>query len=400
MKSASPASDAQPDLTINLVFILALGAGITVASIYYSQPLLSLIGREFQQDSSMAGQIPTFTQIGYALGILLLTPLGDRFDRRRLILIKGGLLVMTLLVCAWLDAFPLMIVVSLFIGILATVAQDIVPTAAILAPERRRGKIVGIVMTGLLGGILLSRVFSGVVGEYLGWRAVYLFAALMVASIILCLGRFLPDIAPTTAQSVLQLWRSLFNLWRRYPELRCAAVAQGILSLAFSAFWSTLAVMLHQRFGLDSAVAGLFGLAGAAGTFAAPLAGGLADRIGPDKVTQGAAGLVSFSFAIMLLMPWYQQTGQLVLLALSAIGFDLGVQASLIAHQTLIFRLDTGARSRLNALLFTTIFIGMALGSTLGSFGLARYGWNSVVIIGIAAGAVALVIRVCKQAES
>jgi MFS family permease len=189
------------------------------------------------------------------------------------------------------------------------------------------------------------------------------------------------------------------HLWRRYPALRRAALAQGFLSIAFSAFWSTLAVMLLERYHLGSAVAGGFGIAGAAGALAAPLAGGLADKLGAGKVTQLGAALVTLSFALMFLMPALGVHGQLILIALSAVGFDLGLQSSLVAHQNLVYSLEPQARGRLNALLFTVIFIGMALGSALGSNIYTLAGWSGVVALATLCGAIALAIRVVESAR-
>lgn len=354
----------------NVVFLLAAGAGLSVASIYYSQPMLGMMGADFHAGVADAGMVPTLTQLGYALGILLLAPLGDRYDRRRIILVKGALLALTLLLCAFAASFPLLLLSSLAIGLTATVAQDIIPAAATLAPEASRGKTVGAVMTGLLAGILLSRVFSGALAEFAGWRSVYALAALGVLPITLAIWRMLPRLRPHNALSYPALLRSLGHLWAEYPALRRATLAQGFLSLGFSAFWSTLALML-----------------------AAPLAGSLADRHGPDVVTRIGAGLVLASFALMFLLPLLPLPAQLALIALSAVGFDLGIQATLIAHQTIVYGLDPAARSRLNALLFTGVFIGMATGAALGSRILASAGWPGVVALATAAGAVALWIR-------
>lgn len=227
--------------------------------------------------------------------------------------------------------------------------------------------MVGTVMTGLLLGILLSRTVSGVVGAVFGWRVMYQAAAVSVALIGLVMWRVLPRFAVHSTLSYPQLMASMAHLWQRYPALRRAALAQGALSIAFSAFWSTLAVMLSEHYHMGSAVAGGFGIAGAAGALAAPLAGGLADKFGAGKVTQMGAALVTLSFALMFVLPLLPVHAQLALIALSAIGFDLGLQSSLVAHQNLVYGLEPQARGRLNALLFTVVFIGMSLGSVLGS---------------------------------
>jgi len=384
-------------LSTPLVFTLAAGAGISVASIYYSQPMLDIISKQFNAGIGAVGMVPMLTQAGYALGILLLAPLGDRHDRRTIIFIKGLLLVAALLLCGFSGGLSALLIASFITGLTATVAQDIVPASAALAPERSRGKTVGTVMTGLLVGILLSRVVSGVVAEYFGWRTLYMIAALAVLLITLTLWRVLPRFAPGTSMSYPRLLLSLVHLWRHHQTLRRAALAQGLLSVAFSAFWSTLALMLSDRFHLDSAVAGAFGLAGAAGAMAAPLAGTFADRIGPARVTQAGAGLVTISFALMFLLPLLPMPAQLALIVLCTIGFDLGVQATLVAHQTLVYGLAPEARSRLNALLFTVVFIGMATGAALGSLALAHWGWNGVVALATLAGAAALAVRFASR---
>ncbi|WIM54303.1 MFS transporter [Pantoea anthophila] len=384
-------------LSAPLVFTLAAGAGLSVASIYYSQPMLDIISKQFSAGIGAVGMVPMLTQAGYALGILLLAPLGDRHDRRTIIFIKGLLLVAALLLCGFSAGLSALLIASFVTGLTATVAQDIVPASAALAPERSRGKTVGTVMTGLLVGILLSRVVSGVVAEYFGWRTMYLISALSVLLITLTLRRVLPRFTPGTTVSYPRLLLSLVHLWRHHQTLRRAALAQGLLSVGFSAFWSTLALMLSDRFHLDSAVAGAFGLAGAAGAMAAPLAGSFADRIGPARVTQAGAALVTLSFALMFLLPVLPVPAQLALIVICTIGFDLGVQATLVAHQTLVYGLAPEARSRLNALLFTVVFIGMASGAALGSLALAHWGWNGVVALSTLAGAAALAVRFASR---
>jgi len=388
------------DVIGRVIFALALGAGFSVAAIYYSQPLLPLMGGDLRLTIDGMGLVPTLTQAGYALGILFLLPLGDRHDRRRLILVKSVALALLLLACSLTSHLPSLLIVSLLLGMAATMAQDIVPAAAILAPAGKQGKMVGTVMTGLLLGILLSRTVSGFVGAAFGWRVMYQLAALSIALIGLLMWSVLPRFATHSTLSYPALMKSMAHLWQRYPALRRAAMAQGFLSVAFSAFWSTLAVMLLENYQLGSAVAGTFGIAGAAGALAAPLAGGLADKVGAAKVTQLGAGLVTVSFALMFLLPFLPVQGQLVLIALSAIGFDLGLQSSLVAHQNLVYGLEPQARGRLNALLFTGVFIGMAVGSALGSKLYAVTGWQGVVALATVSGLIALGIRMIESKRS
>lgn len=362
-----------------LTLLLASGAGLAVASLYYSQPMLGILAANIGASDQAIGFVPTLTQLGYALGILLLAPLGDRYDRRSIILIKVAILVAALLTAGLAPSLAVLLGASLVIGLSATLAQDIVPAAATLAHETRRGKVVGTVMTGLLLGILLSRVVSGFVAEHFGWRVMFVAAAIGVSLIGIAIWRGLPRFAPTTSLSYHALLASLFDLLRRHRALRHAALAQGLLSMGFSAFWSTLAIMLHAApFHLGSAVAGAFGLAGAAGALAAPLAGHLADRKGPQLVTRIGTGLTALSFAVLCLSPLLSPVGQLWLLGLGTVAFDMGVQTSLIAHQSIVYGIEPGARSRLNAVLFVGMFIGMAAGAALGSALLAHYGWVAV----------------------
>ena len=381
-------------LSLPLTLLLAAGAGLAVASLYYSQPMLGVLGADIGASDQAVGLVPTLTQLGYAMGILLLAPLGDRFDRRRIILIKAAVLVAALLTGGAAPGIGMLLAASLAIGLSATLAQDIVPAAATLAPEAHRGKVVGTVMTGLLLGILLSRVVSGFVAEHFGWRAMFMGAAASIALIGLAAARGLPRFQPTTQLAYSALLGSLGQLWRKHSALRRAALSQGLLSVGFSAFWSTLAVMLHgEPFHLGSAAAGAFGLAGAAGALAAPLAGRIADRRGPELVTRLGTGLAAVSFALMLLAPFFSAPSQIVLIVISAIGFDLGIQASLIAHQSIVYSIEPGARSRLNAVLFVLVFVGMAVGAALGSVLLAQWGWMAVAALSTAAALGALMVR-------
>jgi predicted MFS family arabinose efflux permease len=322
-----------------------------------------------------------------------LAPFGDRYDRRRIILIKGTLLTLGLFAMALASSVTVLCVLSVVVGVAATLAQDCVPAAAALAPAATRGKIVGSVMTGLLLGILLSRVVSGAVTQLLGFRAMFGLAGALVLGLTLLMARRLPSFEATTALPYRALLASLFSLLRRHAELRRAALAQGLLSAAFSAFWSTLAVMLHGApFGYGSSVAGAFGLAGAAGALAAPVAGSIADRRGPEAVTRVGALLVVGSFLAFAAAP-----SSLPVLIAGTLIFDLGVQAALIAHQSIVYGLEPAARSRLNAVLIGTMFVGMSSGAALGAAALSRFGWRGVCAVAGAAALGALLVRLLPR---
>ena len=186
LSSHTPVHASSPPLSRALIFLLAGGAGLAVASLYYAQPMLGLLGEETGASVREVGLVPTLTQLGYAFGILLLAPLGDRFDRKKIIVIKSAVLAVALLLAGAAPSVGLLLLASLVMGVSATMAQDIVPAAATLAPEEHRGKVVGTVMTGLLMGILLSRVVSGFVAEHFGWRSMFVMAAAAIAVITLC----------------------------------------------------------------------------------------------------------------------------------------------------------------------------------------------------------------------
>jgi len=397
LENSTEPSCPQPSenqLTAALVVFLAAGGGLAVATLYYSQPMLGILGVAIGASDHAVGLIPTLTQLGYAMGILLLAPLGDRYDRRRIILVKAAVLVLALVAAAVAPSILCLLAASLVIGLSATMAQDIVPSAAHLASDSQRGRVVGTVMTGLLLGIVLSRVVSGYVAEHFGWRTVFWGASASIVLTGVVAWRRLPRFKPTMQVPYGELMHSLVQLWKRHGELRRATLAQGLLAVGFSAFWSTLAIMLHAApFHLGSQAAGAFGLAGAAGALAAPVAGRVADRQGPEQVAKLCAGLVALSFAVMFILPFLSPYAQLWLLGASAIGFDLGVQGTLIAHQTIIYSIDPGARSRLNAIMFVGLFIGMAAGSALGSLMQAAWGWMAVTALATIAALGALATR-------
>jgi predicted MFS family arabinose efflux permease len=216
-------------LSASLVLLLSAAAGLAVASLYYAQPMLGVLAGSLDATPQQIGWVPTLTQLGYALGLLLLAPLGDRFDRRRIILLKTALLFVALLSAAAAPGIGMLLAASLLIGLAATLAQDIVPAAATLAPQADRGRIVGTVMTGLLLGVLLSRVVSGATAEFFGWRTMFVAAAVAIALLGVALWRGLPAFAPTTRLPYGALLGSLVQLWRRHPALRRATLAQAAL---------------------------------------------------------------------------------------------------------------------------------------------------------------------------
>jgi predicted MFS family arabinose efflux permease len=365
-----------------------MGAGLSAANLYFNQPMLGVLASDLATTPERIGFIPTATQLGYAAGIVAFAPLGDMLDRRRVILVKAVLLIVALVAAGLARDVVSLAVASLAIGLTATMAQDLVPAAASLAEPSSRGRIVGTVMTGLLLGILLSRVVSGAVTAYVSWRAIFFLAAGSILVFAIVAARTLPSFPPLVRDRYAALLRSMAVLMRDNAPLRRAALTQSLLCIAFSGFWSTLALGLAAPpFGLSSVVAGSFGIAGAAGAIAAPIAGGISDRRGPRAVIGFGIVLTIASFLAMAVA--HRSLGVLVA---GTIVFDLGVQSCLIAHQTIVYAQDPAARSRLNALLVSSMFLGMSAGAFVASRVFARFGFSGVCATGAAAAAIALVV--------
>ncbi len=364
-------------LTPALTTLLAATAGIGVANIYYAQPMIGLFAASFGVPGAAAAQVSTAAQIGYTAGIVLLVPLGDRFDRRRIILILAATLVVSLTAAALAPNLLWLVLASIPIGVAATLAQQAVPLAGSLATDATRSAVIGRVISGLLAGILLARTLSGLVGERFGWRAMFALGAVMAACLFAATWRALPRTQPASRSSYSALLLSLATLWRRHRALRRAAIVQGCVFGGFTAFWSTLALLLETPlYHLGAAAAGLFGVVGLAGILAAPIAGRLADRYGTWTIALAGVLLILPGWAILGVVPG------LIGIALGVVVLDTGIQVTLIANQSAVFALDRAAQSRLNTVFVTGIFLGGSLGSILGSLAWAAAGWPGVIATG------------------
>jgi predicted MFS family arabinose efflux permease len=380
------ASDARhPHYSRATLFLLAAIAGITVANIYLNQPLLDDFRQSFPRETWLIGAVPAVTQLGYALGMLLLAPLGDRFDRRLIILLQLAALGVALVVATLAPTLMVLVLASLAIGVVATIAQQAVPFAAELAPAAERGHAVGTVMSGLLVGILLARTVSGFVAQYFGWRAV--FGASVVATLALAVVVVLrlPRSKPTSTLPYGKLLVSMWHLVRESPDLREASLTGGALFAAFSIFWSVLTLLLAgEPFHMGPQAAGLFGVVGAAGALAAPLAGKSADKRGPRSVISLCIGLVAVSFVVFAV-----SSRSIAGLVIGVIVLDVGIQAAQISNQSRIYALKPAARSRVNTIYMTMYFICGALGSAVASFAWHAFGWVGVCMAGLLATALA-----------
>ena len=367
-----------------MTVLLAVACGLVVAGLYFSQPLTQLIGPRLGFAPWAASLIVTLTQIGYGAGLLLVTPLADILENRRLVLVALCGNVAALVLAALAPNAGVFLAASLLIGLTAVMAQILVPLAAHLAPEAVRGRVVGNVMSGLLLGILLGRPLASLIAAAAGWRVVFAAAAVATALLGLVLARALPQRRPTVVVRYPALLASLWTLWRTTPELRRRARSQAALFAAFSLFWTAIPLYLTQRFGFGQVGIGLFALAGAGGAAAAPIAGRLADRgwIRPAGAVGMAAVLLAFA-ATGLHLP-------LPALVVAAVVLDAGVQTHLVVSQRLIFSLAPELRGRLNGVFLAVFFAGGAAGSAVAGV-LFAHGWRAVALVGALLPAAALV---------
>ncbi|MHC9176504.1 MFS transporter [Pseudomonas aeruginosa] len=373
--------------------LLAFIAGISVANIVYNQPLLECFRASFPENDSAIGLVPMVTSLGYAVGMMLLAPLGDKLDRRLIILLQIFFLSISLLLTAMAATLWVVVAASAAIGVFSTIAQQAVPFAAELAPTNERGAAVGIVMTGVLLGILLGRTFAGIIAHYFGWRAVFSTSVVFLVFSAIIVYRKLPHSTPTTKLPYLKLLVSMWALFSKISALRQASFTGASIFAAFSAFWPALTLLLvDEPFHLGPPAAGLFGLAGAAGALCAPYVGRMADKKGTRLIVTLGIALVILSFMIIMAL-----RNSLVGLTIGVIVLDIGVQSAMVANQTRVYALDLGARSRLNTVYMTCYFIGGALGAWAGVASWNAAGWTGVCVVGLVFGLASAAIHLLSR---
>ena len=387
---------ATTHLSRALILLMATATGLAVASNYYAQPLLHSIAQHFGLTTATAGSIVIAAQLSYGAGLLLLAPLGDLFEQRRLIVSMIAISTVGLLISAFAPNLAWLLIGTTLTGLFSVVAQVLVPMAAGLSDPAERGRVVGTLMSGLLLGILLARTAAGFMATLGDWRSIYLLAAALMALSAIALAKALPERHQHAGLKYPALIGSVFRLFVDEPVLRLRSLL-GLLSFClFALFWTPLAFLLAaEPYHYSDAVIGLFGLAGAAGALAANWAGRLADR------GKGSLGTTVGLLALVLSwVPLAFAQSSLAALLVGVLVLDLAVQLVHVSNQNAVIALRPEARNRLNAGYITCYFIGGALGSLLGTQLFQAHGWNGIVVAGLVIGSVALAVWLWVERRS
>lgn len=376
-----------------VVWLLAISSGCIVANLYYAQPLLADMAREFALSVTQIGAVAMLGQAGSATGMLLFVPLGDKHERRNLIALLLGAGALTLAGMAMAPSLLWLCVVSFLLGTTTACVHVIVPLAAHLAPASERGKVVGTVISGLLIGVLLARTFSGVFGDHFGWRAVYWVAAAIMLTLAIVVRVMLPESRPDEAPPWLDLMKSIVTLAREHAVVREAAVIAFLMFSSFAALWTTLVFLLRTPpYDYGTTAAGMFGLLGAASATAAPLVGRFSDRFSPGRVVLIAIATTLVGYLVLA------TTGRtLAGLVAAIVLIDAGVQSCHVANQSRIYAVAPHARGRLNTVYMVAFMSGGAAGAYMGPLGLNLGGWSGFCAFPIAALSLAMLFTLRRH---
>ncbi len=381
-----------------LGLLLATACGLIAANIYYAQPLVGPISAALQLSPRAAGLIATMAQVGYGVGLLLVVPLCDLVENRRLVFLLLCVAVLALLGAAVSTSAAAFLAAAALIGLGSVAVQILVPYAAHVAPDASRGRVVGNVMSGLMLGIMLARPAASLVTEALSWRAVFVISSALMAGLAVVLRVALPRRQPAPGLGYGSLLASMARLVRHTPILRRRALYQACLFGAFSLFWTAVPLQLASRYHLSQNGIALFALVGVTGAIAAPLAGRMADRGWSKPVTGLAMSSVGAALLLGLLGSSASGPG-LLILAATAILLDFGVAANGVLGQRAIYALDAAARGRLNGLYMATFFGGGAIGSALGGWSYAEGGWPLTMAAGLLLPVIALAYFLTEKPE-
>lgn len=386
------------DVSSRLLLLIAVACGLLVANLYYAQPLVGPIAQALGMAPSAQGLIVTAVQIGYCAGLVLVVPLADLVENRRLVICCALLAGVALLGAATAGTAAMFLAAALGIGLGSTAAQVLVPYASHLAPPAIRGRVVGNVMSGLMLGIMLARPVSSLLAELASWHLVFWLSAVAMLGLAAVLGLLLPPRVPEARVGYGALIGSMGRLFLDLPLLRRRSLYQFAMFGAFSLFWTAVPLQLAGHFGLGQGGIALFSLAGAAGAVATPLAGRIADRgwLRPATWAALAMGAAAFLLARFGLLEGPAALGVLVV---TGILLDFSVAANLTLGQRAIYALDPAIRGRLNAVYMSTFFVGGALGSMLGGWAHAVGGWSLACWIGLALPVVAMLYLATEPAQ-
>ena len=366
-------------LPASILWTLAIVAGISVANLYYNQPLLNMIRHDMGVSEFKTNLISMITQIGYALGLLFIIPLGDLYQRKKIIIINFAILIVSLLTIALAPNIHVILIASLFTGICSVIPQIFIPIASQFSRPENKGRNVGLVVSGLLTGILASRVISGFIGEIFGWREMYHIAAALMLICGMVVVKVLPDIKPTFKGKYSELMKSLFLLLKEYPQLRIYSIRAALAFGSFLAMWSCLAFKMGQApFHAGSNVIGMLGLCGIAGALSASLVGKYVKRVGVRRFNFIGCGLILFAWFLLF-------AGENTYLGIVAgiIIIDIGMQCIQLSNQTSIFELCPNASNRINTIFMTTYFVGGSMGTFLAGTFWQAFGWYGVIGTGV-----------------
>ncbi len=389
----------EPDISSGMLLLLASACGLIVANLYYAQTLVGPISRATGLSPGAAGLIVTLTQIGYTLGLTFIVPLGDLVENRRLVFSGLLLTAAALVVAAFATNAAVFLAAALAIGLGSVVAQVLVPYAAHLSKEAKRGHAVGKVVSGLLLGIMLARPVASLVADHSNWHVVFGGAAVLIVLLAFVLRAKLPPRVPTSPMPYAKLIGSLWHLLLTTPVLRRRAAYQAGLFGSFSLFWTATPLMLASpAFHMSQTGIAIFALVGMAGAVASPIAGRLADSGHTLTATAAALLLGIIAFALPLFDPASRPLA-LGLLVAASIILDMGVAASLVLGQRAIFSLGAEVRSRLNGLYLAMFFLGGAVGSALGGWVYANHGWHALLLTGMAFPGLGLVYWLTEYAR-
>lgn len=381
-------------LTARQTVVFAAAAAFMVANIYYSQPLLAVIGQQFHTPSSDTAFLVTLTQLGYGLGVLFLVPLGDFFDRRRLASAMVLLCITALALTAVSQSFWFFAVVQLFLGLASSATMVLIPYVATHTSEKERGQRVGQMITGMLLGILLARTVSGLIADALSWRSMYLLAAVAAAVVLIIVRKMMvPTVTSVTTIAYTKLITSMLSLLKEHEALRVRAFYCMMGMGSFSILWTGLTLFLSgEPYYFQPSTIGLFGLIGAAGATSAGIAGRISDKGHTAALTAGLAVLLLLSWGLMTQarVSLLYLTGGILLLDVAAMGLQ-------VVHQSVIYKLKPEAQSRITSIFVTSGFIGMSLGSALSSLGFRHWQWTGICAFGTALPALMLIHLLVKK---